>query len=113
LTKASHVIVDVGTGFYVEKEVKSAAEFYDNKATELAGNIKELEAIIQSKTNNVRVIEEGRRIVKVTSPLLRVAKKSLSSSQTKNGHRPSTTATSLKNLEVQDGNYWRRQHSAA
>lgn len=61
LSKTSHVIVDVGTGFYVEKDIKSAAEFYENKANELAGNIKELEVIIQSKNNNVRVIEEVLR----------------------------------------------------
>ncbi|EMR69194.1 putative byr1-binding protein bob1 protein [Eutypa lata UCREL1] len=31
LTNASHVVVDVGTGFYVEKDIKSAAQFYENK----------------------------------------------------------------------------------
>ncbi|KAH8676386.1 putative prefoldin subunit 5 [Xylariales sp. PMI_506] len=61
LASASHVIVDVGTGFYVEKDLESAAEFYNSKVNELAGNIKELDSIIQTKTNNVRVIEEVLR----------------------------------------------------
>lgn len=51
--------MDVGTGFYVEKDIKSATEFYSNKVNEIGSNIKELDNIIQSKTNNVRVIEEG------------------------------------------------------
>ncbi|KAI0025613.1 putative prefoldin subunit 5 [Xylariomycetidae sp. FL0641] len=61
LTNASHVLVDIGTGFYVEKELKSAAEFYDNKVKEVGGSIKELEGIVQGKTNNVRLIEEVLR----------------------------------------------------
>ncbi|KAI0124626.1 Prefoldin [Xylariales sp. AK1849] len=68
LSSASHVIVDVGTGFYVEKDIKSAAQFYENKANELGGNIKELETIIQSKTNNVRIIEEVLRQKMATGP---------------------------------------------
>ncbi|KAI0430972.1 prefoldin [Xylaria sp. FL1042] len=68
LSSASHVLVDVGTGFYVEKSIKSAAEFYDNKMTEVGGNIKELEGIVQAKTNNVRVIEQVLRQKMVSNP---------------------------------------------
>ncbi|TRX98195.1 hypothetical protein FHL15_000840 [Xylaria flabelliformis] len=86
LASASHVLVDVGTGFYVEKvplprfspfhylayqhlqNIKSAAEFYENKMTEVGGNIKELEGIVQAKTNNVRVIEQVLRQKMVASP---------------------------------------------
>lgn len=60
LTGSSHVIVDVGTGFYVEKEVKSAAQFYESKVGEIGGSIKELEAIVQSKSNNLRAVEESK-----------------------------------------------------
>ncbi|KAI2626167.1 prefoldin [Xylaria nigripes] len=67
LKNTSHVIVDVGTGFYVEKEVKSAAEFYDSKVTEIGANLKELETIVQAKTNNVRVVEQVLRQKMVTS----------------------------------------------
>ncbi|KAI5920762.1 putative prefoldin subunit 5 [Camillea tinctor] len=61
LASASHVVVDIGTGFYVEKEIRSAADFYENKVGEVGGSIKELEAIVQAKTNNVRVVEEVLR----------------------------------------------------
>ncbi|KAK4245276.1 Prefoldin [Corynascus novoguineensis] len=55
------VLVDVGTGFFVEKDTKSAAEFYEAKVKELAGNIQGLEGIVQAKTNNLRVVEEVLR----------------------------------------------------
>jgi prefoldin alpha subunit len=60
LSSESHVLIDVGTGFYVEKHIKSAARFYESKASDLGGNIKELESIIQGKNNNVRLVEEGQ-----------------------------------------------------
>ncbi|KAI1766000.1 Prefoldin alpha subunit [Hypoxylon sp. FL1150] len=61
LSSASHVVVDIGTGFYVEKEIKSAADFYENKVGEVGASIKDLEAIVQAKTSNVRVVEEVLR----------------------------------------------------
>lgn len=70
LADASRVIVDVGTGFYVEKDIKSATKFYESKVTEVGGSIKELEAIVQEKTNNVRMIEEGEHLIPVPSRLL-------------------------------------------
>ncbi|KAI1180564.1 prefoldin [Nemania sp. FL0916] len=68
LSSASHVLVDVGTGFYVEKDLKSATQFYEGKMTEVGGNIKELEGIVQGKTNNLRVIEQVLRQKMVSSP---------------------------------------------
>lgn len=41
------------------QDTKSAAEFYEAKISELAANIKDLEGIVQSKTNSLRVVEEG------------------------------------------------------
>ncbi|ETS86809.1 hypothetical protein PFICI_00637 [Pestalotiopsis fici W106-1] len=79
LASASHVIVDVGTGFYVEKDIKSATEFYNNKVNEVGSNIKELDTIIQSKTNNVRVIEEGICHYSVTNALAPITNWSRSS----------------------------------
>ncbi|SPQ19342.1 5ea435f5-16b9-42c7-8f09-028bf1730c68 [Thermothielavioides terrestris] len=55
LSDPDRVLVDVGTGYY---DTKSAAEFYDAKIKELAGNIQGLEGIVQAKTNNLRVVEE-------------------------------------------------------
>lgn len=80
LADPDRVIVDVGTGFYLEKvrcswglgelsgliltswgqDTKSAADFYDDKVKQLASNITDLEAIVQQKTNNLRVVEEGK-----------------------------------------------------
>ncbi|XXG99108.1 Origin recognition complex, subunit 1 [Hypoxylon texense] len=68
LSSASHVVVDIGTGFYVEKEVKSAADFYENKVGEVGASIKDLEAIVQAKTSNVRVVEEVLRQKMVSGP---------------------------------------------
>ncbi|KAI1821089.1 prefoldin [Xylaria intraflava] len=67
LSSATHVLVDVGTGFYVEKNLKSAAEFYENKMTEIGGNLKDLEAIVQAKSNNIRVVEQVLRQKMVAS----------------------------------------------
>ena len=41
------------------QDVKSAGEFYDDKAKDLGANIADLEKIIQGKTNSLRVVEEG------------------------------------------------------
>ncbi|KAK8139910.1 hypothetical protein PG984_001033 [Apiospora sp. TS-2023a] len=68
LSSASHVIVDVGTGFYVEKDIKSAAQFYEDKTTEIGANVKDLDSIIQGKTNNVRMIEEVLRQKMAAAP---------------------------------------------
>ncbi|KAJ4290177.1 subunit of tubulin prefoldin [Collariella sp. IMI 366227] len=61
LADPDKVLVDVGTGFYVEKDTKSAADFYEAKIKDLTGNIQGLEGIVQAKTNNLRVVEEVLR----------------------------------------------------
>jgi hypothetical protein len=45
---------------------KDAIEFYNGKIEELGTNLKDLEGIIQGKSNNLRVVEEGRH----TPPML-------------------------------------------
>lgn len=42
------------------QDTKSAAEFYEAKIKELNSNIQGLEGIVQAKTNNLRVVEEGQ-----------------------------------------------------
>ena len=79
LADTEHVIVDVGTGFYVEKvhiqflhnlmlesrsantpkTTKDATKFYEAKVEELGANLKDLESIVQGKSNNLRVVEDG------------------------------------------------------
>jgi prefoldin alpha subunit len=51
------VIVDVGTGFFVEKKVDEARVFYEGKVKELQSNLGELEKIISNKTETVRAVE--------------------------------------------------------
>lgn len=89
LANSDAVLVDVGTGFLVEKvrprvctwtllathctcmlltclqKLKSAEQFYQGKVQELTNSLKELEAIVQRKQANVRAVEEGM----VPSPL--------------------------------------------
>jgi len=55
------VIVDIGTGFFVEKSVKEAEVFYEGKVKELAGNIKEVEGLVEGKGENLRMVEEVLR----------------------------------------------------
>ncbi|KAI9801017.1 MAG: hypothetical protein M1825_003551 [Sarcosagium campestre] len=61
MAPGQNVIVDVGTGFYVEKTTEDATIFYDAKVEELGANLKDLEAIVQGKSNNLRVVEEVLR----------------------------------------------------
>ncbi|RMZ23088.1 hypothetical protein D0859_12873 [Hortaea werneckii] len=61
LADTENVLVDVGTGFYVEKSTDDAQKFYNAKIEELGKNIKELENIVNGKANNLRVIEEVLR----------------------------------------------------
>ncbi|KAE8453734.1 hypothetical protein EG329_009245 [Mollisiaceae sp. DMI_Dod_QoI] len=60
LADTQNVIVDVGTGFYVEKSTKDATKFYEAKVKELETNLKDLESIVQGKSNNLRVVEDGK-----------------------------------------------------
>ncbi|TVY18170.1 Prefoldin subunit 5 [Lachnellula arida] len=60
LADTENVIVDVGTGFYVEKSTKDATGFYETKVEELAGNLKALEKILQEKNDGLRMIEDGQ-----------------------------------------------------
>ncbi|KAB2577456.1 putative prefoldin subunit protein [Lasiodiplodia theobromae] len=61
LADVKNVLVDVGTGFYVEKSTDDAKEFYDRKIKDLEKNLKDLEAIVTGKSNNLRVIEDVLR----------------------------------------------------
>lgn len=59
LADVKTVLVDVGTGFYVEKSTDDAKEFYDRKIKDLEANLKDLETIVNGKSNNLRVVEDG------------------------------------------------------
>lgn len=55
------VLVDVGTGFYVEKTPPAAREFYTAKVEELGKNLQDLEGIVQQKNGHLRVVEDVLR----------------------------------------------------
>jgi len=61
LADREKVIVDVGTGFYVEKTTTKAIEFYDAKVKDLEANIQDLEKIVHTKSGNLRAIEDVLR----------------------------------------------------
>ncbi|KAF2145720.1 uncharacterized protein K452DRAFT_264996 [Aplosporella prunicola CBS 121167] len=61
LADVKSVLVDVGTGFYVEKSLDDATDFYNRKVKDLEKNLKDLEAIVTGKSNNLRVIEDVLR----------------------------------------------------
>jgi prefoldin alpha subunit len=62
LTDHEHVLVDVGTGFFVEKDIPSAQDFYERKIKDLGESLKDLEVVINGKAQNVRVVEEVMRV---------------------------------------------------
>ncbi|PFH63345.1 hypothetical protein XA68_13802 [Ophiocordyceps unilateralis] len=61
LTNADSCLVDVGTGFLVEKKLKSAEQFYDRKTQELSKSLQDLESIVQRKQTNVKAVEDVLR----------------------------------------------------
>ncbi|KAJ5656048.1 hypothetical protein N7507_007998 [Penicillium longicatenatum] len=61
LTNREKVLVDVGTGYYVEKTPQKAIAFYDDKVKGLDANLHELEKIVQGKNSQLRVVEEVLR----------------------------------------------------
>ncbi|CAI7637392.1 hypothetical protein N7527_008491 [Penicillium freii] len=61
LTDREKVLVDVGTGFYVEKTAPKAIAFYDVKIKGLEANLQELEKIVQTKSSQLRIVEETLR----------------------------------------------------
>ncbi|KAF2706850.1 Prefoldin alpha subunit [Pleomassaria siparia CBS 279.74] len=62
LTSSTHVLIDVGTGFFVEKNTTDAADFYTRKVKDLGVSLKDLEQVVNQKANNARVVEEVMRM---------------------------------------------------
>lgn len=49
-------LVDVGTGYYVEKSAKGAVDFYQSKITKLDQDQTQLKEIIQSKSETLHTV---------------------------------------------------------
>lgn len=62
LTDHEHVLVDVGTGFFVEKKIDDAKDFYERKVKDLGDSLKDLEVVVEGKARNVRMVEEVMRV---------------------------------------------------
>jgi prefoldin alpha subunit len=54
-------MVDIGTGFYVEKSCEDAIKFYQKKVEELQANMIQIEGVVQGKTETLRGVEEVLR----------------------------------------------------
>ncbi|EPS42913.1 hypothetical protein H072_3176 [Dactylellina haptotyla CBS 200.50] len=61
LEDTNTVLVDVGTGYYVEKTTTKAIEFYNEKTKTVGSNLDDLEKIITQKTQNAKVVEDVLR----------------------------------------------------
>ncbi|KAL2757171.1 hypothetical protein ACRALDRAFT_1062786 [Sodiomyces alcalophilus JCM 7366] len=58
LANSERLIVDVGTGYYVEKDAINAERFYESRTQKLTANIQDLEKIIQRKSVNAQSLED-------------------------------------------------------
>ncbi|CEP07894.1 hypothetical protein [Parasitella parasitica] len=56
LSNVSKVIVDVGTGYYIEKSVTDATKFYNDKVDYVKKNLGTLEKTITDKQSTLRAI---------------------------------------------------------
>ncbi|KAL2872029.1 prefoldin subunit 5 [Aspergillus lucknowensis] len=61
LVDREKVLVDVGTGYYVEKTTAKAVEFYEQKVKELETNLTELEKLVQTKSSQQKLFEDALR----------------------------------------------------
>jgi prefoldin alpha subunit len=55
------VLVDIGTGFYVEKTTGEARKFYDKKIEDLTKNLSQIEDVVRQKTDTLRSVEDVMR----------------------------------------------------
>ncbi|EXJ74979.1 uncharacterized protein A1O5_01675 [Cladophialophora psammophila CBS 110553] len=60
-SKSPTVMVDVGTGFFVEKTPPDATKFYQGKVEELTKNLQDIEKVVGGKTESLKVVEDALR----------------------------------------------------
>jgi prefoldin alpha subunit len=56
IREVQKVMVDVGTGYFVEKELDDAIKFFEKKVALVADQLEKLQQIIQAKRNDVAKI---------------------------------------------------------
>ncbi|KAG0340812.1 subunit of tubulin prefoldin [Podila humilis] len=54
LADVQKVIVDIGTGYYVEKTTEDAIKFYNAKVAFVNSNLEKIQATVATKQNNLR-----------------------------------------------------------
>ena len=59
-SSAPSILVDIGTGFFVEKSPEDGIKFYKGKVDDLTKNLAEIEKAVGGKNENLRLIEDGR-----------------------------------------------------
>lgn len=64
LSDPDTVIVDVGTGYYVEKSREDAKKLYKDKIAYVTKNLEQLQETIHRKQDNVRVVGEVMQVVR-------------------------------------------------
>jgi prefoldin alpha subunit len=55
------LLVDIGTGFYVEKTPQDATKFYTVKVEDLQKNLTDIEKVVGNKTESLRMVEDVLR----------------------------------------------------
>ena len=73
LASADSVLVDIGTGFYVEKKPDAAQTFYNHKVDVLGKILTEVEKLLQSKQGNLGTVEDGLCPEKFSKPIMSMA----------------------------------------
>ena len=58
VTDIDKVIVDVGTGYFVEKDLKEAQDYYNRKADYLVGNLQKLEEGVVQRQNQLKMVTQ-------------------------------------------------------
>ncbi|KAE8226980.1 hypothetical protein CF319_g473 [Tilletia indica] len=62
LADVGHVLVDVGTGYYVEKDTPSAKKLYQERAEFVGKKIEELQGMLTQKNGNLQSVIEVQRL---------------------------------------------------
>jgi len=60
-SSAPSILVDIGTGFFVEKSPEDGIKFYKGKVDDLTKNLAEIEKAVGGKNENLRLIEDVLR----------------------------------------------------
>jgi prefoldin alpha subunit len=61
LASNTTVLVDVGTGFFVEKSTDDAVKFYEGKVEELGKNLSDIEGVVGGKSQTLKGVEDVLR----------------------------------------------------